>query len=159
MDAFVKFVYRKETLLWTPLILDVSLAFMTYPVFYTMGPRAMAQALKLNEEETREFESNKQTKTIWELAMVAYTGYFALLLSSTYCCYRYPETRKVTGLAMFALILEKVVSLNKKGLMMEESNPEMQAGKTGTLYFFYVPFYGTYCLLNAYEWYQAAKAK
>eukprot|EP00483_Globobulimina_turgida_P011112 UN11133 len=73
----------------------------------------MAEPMGLDEEETREMEQDKRVNTVWEVTMIAYTGYFGLLLSSTYCCYYYPQCRPATGAAMLSLMFAKIIGLKK----------------------------------------------
>eukprot|EP01084_Bolivina_argentea_P262871 444726_1 len=155
MEAVKGLLYRKETLLWTPLLVDVGLAIMIYPTFYSLGPKAMADAMSLNEQETQEMEQDKRVNTIWEITMIAYTGYFGLLLSSTYSCYYYPKTRPATGAAMLSLMFAKLIGLGK--VKKNDHSEKYGESKKNSLYFFYLPFYGGYCLLNLYQWYQSRK--
>ena len=146
-----KFFYRKETLLWTPLLMDVTLAAMTYPMFYNGGLKGYLNALKVNNDEIDKLEKDKNVSSVWELSMIAYSGYCVLLASSTYCCYYYPQCRKPTGFAMLALMIAKKLGVGK----MDTNNEELMSSKDNGLLYFYFPFYGGYCLINLYQWYQS----
>mmetsp|Transcript_11892 Transcript_11892/g.17946 ORF Transcript_11892/g.17946 Transcript_11892/m.17946 type:complete len:165 (+) Transcript_11892:45-539(+) len=148
LDTVWKTLYRRETLLWTPLLLDVSLALMTYPVMQQWGVKGYTAHFKASDKEQDELSSNKHVQSIWDTFLTAYTGYFGLLLSSTYCCYRYSDCRAATGYAMCALIFWKKYMLANSAV--KDDLEESQA-KENTLLYFYIPFYGSFCLLNLYD--------
>ena len=108
--------------------------------------------MNLNEFEAKEMEEDKRIRAR-DLTMIAYSGYFGLLLSSTFCCYYYPSCRPPTGAAMLALMFAKIASV--KGIIHRDNKMKQQ--KENSLFFFYLPFYGGYCLLNLYQWYKNQK--
>ena len=140
----------KDTLLWTPLCMDVLLAAGTYPTFLVKGKSFFLKTIKLSEEDVAKAEESKAANSLWHLMMIAYSGYSFLLASSTVLCYHDERARKATGAAMLALMFAKKFALKDPNLL--QGNKEMQEGKDGTLMWFYFPFYGGYCLLNLYEY-------
>lgn len=153
LSKMANIFYRKETLLWTPLLMDVMLASITYPMFYNYGIKSYFDVLKVDKKEIEKLEKDKNVASLWDLMMTAYSGYSLLLASSTYCCYYYPECRKPTGLAMFALMFVKKFAMKTQKKLQGEQ--ELLESKDDTLLYFYFPFYGGYCLINLYQWYQS----
>merc|ERR1712228_381168 len=133
---------------------DVALAAMTYPMFASQGVEILKDGIGANQEEMDELKGNKHVRKIFDFIMVPYTGYFSLLLSSTYCCYYNPDCRMPTAMAMFSLILMKKVWLNQD----EENDEEIVKSKDNWVSYFYIPFYGAYFAINLYEKYKAKSA-
>eukprot|EP01083_Nonionella_stella_P096808 272197_1 len=155
LSRISKFLYCKETLLWTPLLVDVLLAAGTYPFFFSQGLEVM-KTMGATDAEVKKMKSDDNARALFELQMVTYTGYCTLLFSSTYCCYYYPLCRKATGWALFALIIAKKLAFTKfKVLNTNEEIRKMQEEKDASLTYFNIPFYGGYCLINLYHWYQS----
>ena len=51
MEVLKKYLLNKEALLWTPLLLDVSLAVMTYPMFNNQRISAILNFAKASEQD------------------------------------------------------------------------------------------------------------
>ena len=141
MEAVKKFLYQKDTLLWTPLLLDCCLAAITYPLFHSKGPRVLAQFMGMDqtdenyEEQVRDMEEDPKIRSVWETTMISYSAYATLLASSTYSAYYYPETRKALGWAMLSLMFAKIYHIDD----IADSGKEVTDNKKSVLYWFYLP--------------------
>lgn len=157
-------LYRKEVLLWTPLLMDVSLALFTYPTFRSQGMRAVVAFGHPNSSKedidntVNRLETDNDVVSIWETMMIAYSGYSLLLFGSTYLCYHSEKARNVTGFAMLALMFAKKFLLNKHISTREKADDndvQNMKGKDDVLNWFYFPFYGGYCAIILANWYKS----
>jgi len=150
-----------DWLLWLPLGMDVILAVVTYPMFLVKG---LSWCLEMHEQEesatkkkdeipsTEQLANDSRVQAIWEILMVAYSGYVALLFLAVYHSYQNAEAfAMTTSWSMFFLMLAKIActkqmqSLNTKFTASGQSKQ-----KEYSLYFFYLPTYGGYAILTTF---------
>lgn len=149
MQTLSKHLYHKDTLLWAPLIMDTALALMIYPTFVVKGYHALFDPWKASEEDKTQLPKNQTFNQLWDIFMTSYSGYFALFLNSVYLCYKYPECRQSTGIAMLFLMFIKKIKITKE----YNKDNELMKNKSDSLDLLYFPTYGGYVLITLYQWY------
>jgi len=123
MQALLSLLWSVETLLWFPLGTDLLLLVFTYGYCRVSGVEwFLAQVEKESEDAHHkktdgdrpqgtaikvEPKSKKQLEQVWELAMIAYSGYGVLLPWAAYVCYHDPSLRPSFSWAMTALMCTK----------------------------------------------------
>ena len=158
MQALLSFLWSVETLLWFPLGTDLLLLVFIYGYCRFSGVEwFLAQQLEQDSEDAHhkktdgdrpqntaikvEPKSKKQLDQVWELAMIAYSGYGVLLPWAAYVCYHDPSLRPSFSWAMTALMFAKYFSLPPDGGVK---------GKRLTLLFMYFPTYGGYAIYKTF---------
>ena len=148
---------NKELLIYLAFSVDAINTLFSFPLFVTKGPKWYLEAMKAQEEGEQDDKKrddgkdkividdadSKAFQLMWDLFLVAYEGYFGFTMSTLVCIYRFPETIPTFGYSLFALYIYKVMFLRK--------NSKVDNAKLYSVLFFFLPCYGGYCALHAWD--------
>mmetsp|Transcript_22541 Transcript_22541/g.48557 ORF Transcript_22541/g.48557 Transcript_22541/m.48557 type:complete len:147 (+) Transcript_22541:174-614(+) len=135
-----------ELLYWIPTLTDFLLLVITYTSCILKGPTWWFDNNPEWKEDNKKFESeNKQLNTynmarekvLWDLAMIAYSGYAVLFVFAFYCCIIDLEQRLPFCWTMTCMMCIKLKHVSDK------------AARDGIIYWS-LPMYGGYAMLKSF---------
>jgi len=145
------YLSKKETLVYLAFTVDALNTLVTFPLFAAKGPKWMlANVHSASGDTIPQSEADRESfKTLWELFMVCYEGYFGFTISTLVCIYRFPETVPVFAYSLFALYLCKAMFLWKRYMKKGNTIDAQTKSKFRMVLFFFLPCYGGFSVLHA----------
>ena len=141
----------KEALVYTAFTVDALNTFVSFPLFVVMGRKWALENISVDKNIPPSEADRPAFKSLWELFMVAYEGYFGFTASTLVCIYTLPESIPIFAYSLFALYVYKMYALQTKKL---GGNKDAQhKGKMASVAFFFLPCYGGYCALHARDYF------
>ena len=139
LDLFVTY---KDAFFHLPFGVDVMLCAVQYPLFAWNGSNWLLKTLAGEKAHT-----SPGYRNLYDLFMLCYTGYCALMFYGLYSLLCFSELVPVMAGIQVGVILMKMILVGR--LRREEaSDSEMKAGKDASLYAFYLPLYVGYFALS-----------